>query len=180
MENQIQRNPDVAATSRVAALDVADQGNFDKPPKISLQWCQPFMTLEFKLLEKDLTPKFNDTAKADFTSITRAYTFEQAMLEESDTSAPITQEIQGKRKSNTDQLEGPSSKIRRSGSGLKISASRSPSNHSRSEFIGASESQEAVSHRVQLASYALEMLSYNLGVLHAINLLIIGKLLSTL
>jgi hypothetical protein len=37
-----------------------------------------------------------------------------------------------------------------------------------------SQSAKAVSARVQCASYGLEMLSHNLGVHHAINLLIIG------
>jgi len=53
---------------------------------------------------------------------------------------------------------------------------RSPS---ASKFMGASESQKAVSHRVQLATYALELLSYSLGVNHTIDLLIIGTSLPT-
>ena len=56
----------------------------------------------------------------------------------------------------------------------------SPSIHFASEFMGTSESQKAVSHRVQLATYTLELLSYSLGVHHTINLLIIGKFLRTL
>ena len=54
----------------------------------------------------------------------------------------------------------------------------SPSIHSVN--MGTSESQKAVSHRVQPATYTLELLSYSLGVHHTINLLIIGKSLRTL
>ena len=112
------------------------------------------------------------------------------MLEDSDPTSAIEQEAHRKRKSRTDHLEGPSFKTRRStnrviskpgkGSAAKKSDSGSPSVHSPSEFMGSSESQKAVSHRVQLATYALEELSYSLGVHHAINLLIIGMSLPTL
>ena len=184
----MKRNPDVAATSRVAALEVADKGNFERAPKVPLRWCQPFMTLEFKLLVKNLMQRFDETAK-DFTSITRANTTEQNILEDSDPTSAIEHETQRKRKSRTDHLDGPAYKTRRStnrviskpgkGSAVKTSDGRSPSVHSASEFMGTSESQKAVSHRVQLATYALELLSYSLGVHHTINLLIIGKSLGT-
>ena len=187
--DRVKRNPDVAATSRVAALDVADKGNFERAPKVPLRWCQPFMTLEFKLLAKNLMRRFDETAKADFTSITRGNTIEQNILEDSDPTSAIEHETQRKRKSRTDHLDGPACKTRRStnrviskpgkGSAAKTSNGRSPSVHSASEFMGTSESQKAVSHRVQLATYALELLSYNLGVHHTINLLIIGKCLGT-
>ena len=179
----MKRNPDVVATSRVAALEVSDGEKFDQPPKIALHWCQSFMALEFKLLQKNLMLKFDDTAKADFTSISRADKIDQPILEDSDPTSVIEQEHR-KRKSRTDHLDGPSLKTRRStnrmiskpgkGSAAKKSDG-SPSVHSASEFMGTSESQKAVSHRVQLATYALELLSYSLGVHHTIHLLIIGK-----
>ena len=188
--DNVKRNPDVVATSRVAALDVADREKFDQPPKIALQWCQPFMTIEFKLLQKNFMSKFNDTAKADFTSISRADKIEQLILENSDPTSVIDQESHRKRKYRTDHTEGPSLKTRRStshmvskpgkGSVVKKSDVKSPSIHSAGEFMGTSESLKAVSHRVQLATYALELLSYSLGVHHTINLLLIGKSFPTL
>lgn len=172
-EVTVQRYPDVAGTSRVVAVHVADEGNFELVPKVALRWCQTFTTIEFKVLKKSLMSKFNDTANDNFTSISRSNTIEQFMLDKSDPIPAISdqeeQQESQKRKSRDDHTEGPPVKIRRSTTG------KSPSVYSASQFIGTSESQKAVSHRVQLATYALEMLSYSLGVHHAINLLIIGK-----
>jgi hypothetical protein len=125
-------------------------------------------------------PNFLDTSKADFTSISRTKTIEQIILDNSDSTVDLDPEEQetntgSKRKSRTNDMGG-ADKTQRSNNG-RISRrgnAKSPSVHSTSEFMGTSESQKAVSHRVQLAAYALEMLSYSIGVHHAVNLLIIG------
>ncbi|KAF8808813.1 hypothetical protein BYT27DRAFT_7241462 [Phlegmacium glaucopus] len=183
--------PDVVATSRVAALHVAQQGKFSLPPKTSLSWCQSLMAHEFKFIENDLTRKFDDTAKANFMSITRAETIEQSILEDSYATPVVISdeelESHGKCKFSTDHGEGPASKMPRFSnqqstpgkcSALKTSIlGKSISVHSESNLMGTSNSEKAVSHRVQLATYALEMMSYSLGVHHAINLLIIDDML---
>jgi hypothetical protein len=83
----VNRNPDVAATSRDAALDVpvAKEGKFDLPPEksLSMSWPQTFMAHEFKCQVKDHAHKFDDIAKVNFTATTRAETVDQSMPDKS-------------------------------------------------------------------------------------------------
>ena len=126
-------------------------------------------------------PNFLDTAKAGFTSISRTKTIEQIILDNSDPTPVNLDPEEGetktgsKRESRTNDMEG-ANKTQRSNNGQlsRRRNAKSPSVHSASEFMGTSESQKVVPHHVQLATYALEILSHSIGVHHAVNLLIIG------
>jgi hypothetical protein len=158
----IERKPDVICTSCLAASDAYKTSESDdlrescrRAPDAAFTWEQVLSCHEFKL---------NPARKEKFKTFWKAKGDQYPYSDHQESS-----------KEDWDRLldlveeEKPTSNSQQS-AGRQVSGHKPMGSAQQPE----SQSAKAVSARVQCASYGLEMLSHNLGVHHAINLLIIG------
>ena len=164
----VDRKPDVGTTSLQAARRVAKnstESSFALAPKRAFTWSELLMSTEFKLKVKNLSGKFNE--RGGF-SVTRGQTIDQDYFNSVPSPDPADgfQQEASKKRTLEENTESERPAKMRIANRTKI-----PSVHSQPT---ESQSKNALSARVQCASYGLEMLSHCLGVHHAINLLFIG------
>jgi hypothetical protein len=159
VDGAIDRKPDVICTSCLAASD-AYKASLDnlcdscrKAPDDAFTWAQVLSCQEFKLSDYAGKEKFKTFWKAKGPQ----YPYSDH------------QERNWEHLLDRVEEEKPTSNSQKS-AGIQVSAQKPMGSAQQPE----SQSAKAVSARVQCASYGLEMLSHNLGVHHAINLLIIG------
>ncbi|KAF8881295.1 hypothetical protein CPB84DRAFT_1735245 [Gymnopilus junonius] len=184
---RVERCPDVCISSKAALSTIHRCENVDfrsEVPKASrLRWCSVLSCHEFKVDKKDdpqglnriLNEKFEYTAKSA----------EELGADRLEGMDPETAKGRGlgtgsqpgstlKRGSDVADIGGgdgqrPSKKLNSGTPVVTPAASGSQANASPGPVEKTTE--EAVAGRVQCASYALEMLSYGMGVRHVINIL---------
>lgn len=158
----IGRKPDAITTSELGAKDVYDiplgdaSKSYPEAPEFPFFWHHVLNCTEFKLFTKTLQRQFQTFWKEPQYHGARSHNPGTRQYYEG-----LLDKI--KEPSDTITLPKPTHRGRGTGSNRTTNAQK-----------GESQSAKAVSARVQCTSYGLEMLSHNLGVHHAINLLIIG------
>ena len=164
VDGAIDRKPDVICTSRLAASDAyktsLDSDKLCDPcreaPDDAFTWEQVLSCHEFKLTDHARKEKFKTFWKAKGAQYTYS-DHQESSKENWDHLSDIVEE------------ENPTSNSQQA-AGKQVSEHKPMGSAQQPE----SQSAKVVSARLQCASYSLEMLSHNLGVHHAINLLIIG------
>lgn len=203
-DSKVERKPDLMGTSRVAASDILekvprqDLDDFAQscmgPPENAATWEQVLVALELKFRDSLLWRLKDDILKEACDSPFqpgKAQPPEDASWEpwtidtyEEQSSYPVEHSQTGSKRKRT---VGAGSKSQHSKLASKSTSSKrqrmndgGPKTSDRSVNSGIpapeSDAQKAVSARVQCASYGLEMLSHNIGIHHAVTLLIIGTL----
>ncbi|GLB44606.1 hypothetical protein LshimejAT787_1702330 [Lyophyllum shimeji] len=176
----VERKPDVIGTSRVAAKDSGDPAHdYTCPPGKPFTWAQTLFPNEFKMVEKKIQYQQSKVYTKDRQVTVECDAAELKFLYDLD-DGPEIQDGESGHQAKRQKLEPPaeqptssSSKRRSSSKRAKGSKASSTATTSRDQLvtIPVNVSKAAVDARTQCALYGLEMMSYDLGVHHAIALL---------
>ncbi|GLB44274.1 hypothetical protein LshimejAT787_1602040 [Lyophyllum shimeji] len=180
----VERKPDVIGTSRLAAQDSGDPDHdYTRPPRKAFTWAQTLFPNEFIMVEKKIQYKRSKvytkdrqvTVECDAAELKLLYDLDEGPeIQDGESGHPAKRqklELAGEEPTSSSSKRGSSSKRAKGskGSGTATTSRDQP------VTIPVNVSKAAVDARTQCALYGLEMMSYDLGVHHAIALLFIDS-----